>query len=103
MSNVIVVGIARQRSEKARQILERIGWRGYIPPAVEHEVETTNGTEINWHLPVDQISLIRTVLRRNRRLAGRTLDEWRSIDQVCETIAVESARQGRRPDYRSGA
>lgn len=96
MGEVLVVEIPRSRSEVARQVLERISWRGYIPPKAE------DAGEVCWHLPVDQIDLIRSVLRRNRRLAGSSPMNWGSIDRVCESIAEESRRTGMRPNYDIG-
>lgn len=93
MSNTLVVEIPRSRSETARQVLKRISWRGYIPPEAGEE------SEVHWHLPAEQIDLIRSVLKRNRRLAGTSPINWCSIDHVCDTIAEESRRTGIRPSY----
>ncbi|WP_089234440.1 hypothetical protein [Tropicimonas sediminicola] len=93
MTNVLEIEIPRSRSETARQVLERIAWRGYIPP------EAGQDSTVCWHLPADQIDLIRSVLRRNRRLAGESPVQWGSIDRVCETIEAESRRTGTRPHY----
>jgi hypothetical protein len=86
------------RSESARQILERIGWRGYIPPEAADDSEA----DVDWQLPVDQIDLIRSVLRRNRRLGGQSAADWQEIDHVCEAIAETSSQKGVSPNYRSG-
>lgn len=93
MSDVLLVVVPRSRSESARQVLERISWRGYIPP------EAGEASEVQWHLPAEQIDLIRSVLRRNRRLAGDSPTLWGAVDRVCETIAQESQRTGIRPNY----
>ncbi|PRY25064.1 hypothetical protein CLV78_102241 [Aliiruegeria haliotis] len=93
MDDVLTMEIPRSRSEQARQVLERISWRGYMPP------EAGQATEVLWEVPADQIDLIRAVLRRNRRLAGSSPTNWGSIDRVCETIAEASRRLGVRPNY----
>ncbi|MFV0358320.1 hypothetical protein [Tropicimonas sp.] len=93
MTDVLRVAISRSRSEVARLVLERIAWRGYIPP------EAGDAEEVVWHLPADQVDLIRSVLRRNRRLAGDAPADRSAIDDVCDSIAAESHRTGIRPDY----
>ncbi|WP_068113815.1 hypothetical protein [Tropicimonas marinistellae] len=93
MNDVLELDIPRSRSETARQVLERIAWRGYMPP------EAGDQSNVAWRLPADQIDLIRSVLRRNRRLAGDSPVQWSSIDRVCESIAEESRRTGTRPHY----
>ncbi len=93
VNDVLVVEIPRSRSERAREILKRIAWRGYIPPKAGEDAE------VAWHLPAEQIDLIRSVLHRNRRLAGASPMIWSAIDRVCESIAAESERTGTRPTY----
>ncbi len=93
VDDILIVDIPRSRSERARQLLQHIAWRGYIPP------EAGDDPDVPWHLPVEQVDLIRSVLRRNRRLAGPSPTVWGAIDRVCETIAAESRRTGVRPKY----
>lgn len=93
MSDHLVVEIPKSRSEAARRVLTSIAWRGYMPP---ESAETPN---VEWRLPADQVDLIRTVLRRNRRHAGQSVTTWSSVDRVCDAIAAEAARLGVRPDY----
>lgn len=97
MTDTLEVRIPRSRSEAARAVLERIAWRGYIPPEADTEAEA--GAEVAWQLPVDQVDLIQSVLKRNRRLAGEAPPQWKDIDRVCEAIAAESRRTGKRPNY----
>lgn len=93
MNNVLEVEIPRSRSEAARDILKRVAWRGYLPPEAGEEMI------VSWQLPADQIDLIRSVLRKNRRMAGASPTMWGAIDRVCETIAAESKRTDTRPHY----
>ena len=93
MTETLQLEIPRSRSDCARKVLTRIAWRGYMPPESGEEADVT------WHLPADQVDLIRSVLRRNRRLAGDSVTVWGSVDRVCETIAEESRRLGVRPNY----
>lgn len=80
----LTLSIPRPRSEAARQVLQRICWRGYVPPAAG------DAAEVIWQLPGDQVDLIRSVLYRNRRLAGASPTRWASIERVCEAIATEA-------------
>ena len=93
MTDTLNLRFPKARSDHARQVLERIAWRGYIPP------QSDDAELVLWELPADQIDLIRMVLFRNRRLAGETEAARNAVEQVCETIAEESRRQGIRPDY----
>lgn len=93
MTETLILEIPRTRSDSARRVLERVAWRGYMPP------ESGESPEVLWHLPADQVDLIRSVLRKNRRLAGQSVTIWGAIDRVCETIAAESVRLGVRPNY----
>ncbi|SFC47426.1 hypothetical protein [Tropicimonas isoalkanivorans] len=94
VKEVLEIRIPRGRSVIAREVLERIAWRGYIPP------EGAEGeNEVIWHLPADQIDLIQSVMKRNRRQAGGSPRDWKEIDQVCEAIAEQSRRTGIRPSY----
>ncbi|MDV7145274.1 hypothetical protein R3X27_21535 [Tropicimonas sp. TH_r6] len=93
MTDTLIVDIPRTRSDTARRVLTRIAWRGYMPP------ESGEAADVQWNLPADQIDLIRSVLRRNRRLAGDSVTIWGAVDRVCETIANESERRGVRPNY----
>ncbi len=93
MDDILTIDIARSRSDVARLLLQKIAWRGYLPP------ESGEDPNVHWRVPVDQIDLLRSVLRRNRRLAGTSQTNWGSIDRVCELIAEESRRLGVRPNY----
>lgn len=93
VNTILEVEIPRSRSEAARDILKRVAWRGYLPPEAGEQLV------VSWELPADQIDLIRSVLRRNRRMAGASPTLWGAIDRVCETIAAESQRTGTRPHY----
>ena len=96
MTEILVLEIPRSRSDTARRVLTRIAWRGYIPP------ESGEEPDVVWKLPSEQVDLIRSVLRRNRRLAGDNVSHWGSVDRLCETIASESKRRGIRPSYGQG-
>ncbi|RYH10681.1 hypothetical protein [Tropicimonas sp. IMCC6043] len=93
MSDVLRLEIPRCRSDSARRVLTRIAWRGYMPP------ESDGTPNVLWQVPADQVDLIRSVLRRNRRLAGDSVTVWGAVDRVCEMIAAESDRTGVRPCY----
>ena len=93
MTEYLLLEIPRSRSDSARKVLTRIAWRGYMPP------ESGEEPDVVWKLPADQVDLIRSVLRRNRRLAGDSVTYWGSVDRVCETIATESQKRGIRPSY----
>ncbi|NDR55998.1 hypothetical protein [Aliiruegeria sabulilitoris] len=93
MTDILSLEIPRTRSDFARRVLTRIAWRGYMPP------ESGEAPDVLWQVPADQVDLIRSVLRRNRRLAGESVTIWGSVDRVCETIAAEARRSGVRPSY----